>query len=857
MSGYSSVPGFRTHMAGHYGPASSQRSDLKRKYSPQHKQDRNAQKWVDEPHIPNVDSSRGRRRSGFDHHGSQACNYVRSRHLGDVSTYLRESRPSNQFPQQPCDNYTSHHSPRDSELAATQLCRSRSSLVGLNSRSQVSTYQQFLRDDTEAAVCAQRGETSLRNQSGRNHPAANDHVTLWLKQGGSTVGSCATDLCPSRGSPPLYWRQVRDKRPGSRDNEQQQQQTRCESEAQYAREDGRHSSDGMVILASSESVSTGSTTGPPHGAGLSPPGLIVEEAESTHSLTDHKLSQYAPTTKLVAFKMEATCNNAAYTTHADLHSPMEPQQSSVEQVLLSPDPTSIRENGQPENSFDIGSKAQSLLGWGQGLATQSGLALGKPRLGWGQGLGGRNNSFCPDGQARCMQSTGIPGSLGNDTPPEPRRALKRTGPIVVAAAAFRAACDASKLACVAYLVASSAADRAAAESAADCAVVAQSVGLATRNELKRVIRRSLSNLVSDLRQLDTCIEERITKRPKDRDFQTLNADVRRSQDESTVRLSPLLWHFISQENHLRAAQASRQLPSLHQQDTPSISPSTSTVCSLGFPVLARHDVRLQTYLQSALARRIQLFRRARTAASVDVPLSPRSQTGHVLGQSVATQLRDNSISDLRLACHPSSPRSSLTVLSPVSHRPLRQSGIRALGMHHIESDERVISEIIAASAREAEIERAAMQELPPCCPPEFCRLEDPRLFAPKDAPGFISIDPARVIDPMKADQDDVLVHNWTDMEKMIYLDKFIQYPKNFGRIASFLSRKRAQDCVRLYYDSKHTIDYKAILREHQQRRRGKAGYWEATQQAIRAFGGDLEHDLQRNIVWFRMPLRGI
>lgn len=54
---------------------------------------------------------------------------------------------------------------------------------------------------------------------------------------------------------------------------------------------------------------------------------------------------------------------------------------------------------------------------------------------------------------------------------------------------------------------------------------------------------------------------------------------------------------------------------------------------------------------------------------------------------------------------------------------------------------------------------------------------------------------------------------WTDVEKCIFLDKFLQHPKNFMRISSFLPRKSPEDAVQFYYDSKTSIDYKALLKE--------------------------------------------
>lgn len=67
---------------------------------------------------------------------------------------------------------------------------------------------------------------------------------------------------------------------------------------------------------------------------------------------------------------------------------------------------------------------------------------------------------------------------------------------------------------------------------------------------------------------------------------------------------------------------------------------------------------------------------------------------------------------------------------------------------------------------------------------------------------------------------EMLVNPWNDLEKCIYIDKFLQYPKNFARIASFLSNKNTGDVIAFYYRTKKVVDYKACLREQQLRRRG-------------------------------------
>lgn len=37
---------------------------------------------------------------------------------------------------------------------------------------------------------------------------------------------------------------------------------------------------------------------------------------------------------------------------------------------------------------------------------------------------------------------------------------------------------------------------------------------------------------------------------------------------------------------------------------------------------------------------------------------------------------------------------------------------------------------------------------------------------------------------------------WTSPEVDVFREKYMQHPKNFGLIASFLPRKSVQDCVR-------------------------------------------------------------
>ena len=71
------------------------------------------------------------------------------------------------------------------------------------------------------------------------------------------------------------------------------------------------------------------------------------------------------------------------------------------------------------------------------------------------------------------------------------------------------------------------------------------------------------------------------------------------------------------------------------------------------------------------------------------------------------------------------------------------------------------------------------------------------------------------------------------------MDKFIQYPKNFSKIASFLKNRTVQDCVRFYYDSKAVIPYKALLREADNRKKHIRLSWVHSINAAKSVGARL------------------
>uniref|UniRef100_A0A8C9TBI6 Nuclear receptor corepressor 2 n=1 Tax=Scleropages formosus TaxID=113540 RepID=A0A8C9TBI6_SCLFO len=84
-------------------------------------------------------------------------------------------------------------------------------------------------------------------------------------------------------------------------------------------------------------------------------------------------------------------------------------------------------------------------------------------------------------------------------------------------------------------------------------------------------------------------------------------------------------------------------------------------------------------------------------------------------------------------------------------------------------------------------------------------------------------------DPMKVYKDRQVMNMWSEQEKDTFREKFIQHPKNFGLIASFLERKTVADCVLFYYLTKKNENYKNIVRRNY-RRRGRSQQQQQQQQ---------------------------
>lgn len=142
--------------------------------------------------------------------------------------------------------------------------------------------------------------------------------------------------------------------------------------------------------------------------------------------------------------------------------------------------------------------------------------------------------------------------------------------------------------------------------------------------------------------------------------------------------------------------------------------------------------------------------------------------------------------------------------------------------------EQIIAELTAKEAMEKRIKHGGSK-----LPRQICQLEK------KLSANYIRTFSSHYVeDPLAEAEKHRITSVWTDMEKCIFLDRFLQHPKDFRKIASFLRNKTTRQCVQFYYDSKQSVPYKAALKEHLMRRKRKGDYatWDASIQAALSVG---------------------
>lgn len=182
--------------------------------------------------------------------------------------------------------------------------------------------------------------------------------------------------------------------------------------------------------------------------------------------------------------------------------------------------------------------------------------------------------------------------------------------------------------------------------------------------------------------------------------------------------------------------------------------------------------------------------------------------------------------------------------------------------------EQIIAELAAKEAMEKRITHGGcavtrqVSSLERVSPAKIGRHALPKyhsqsIFSQGITASFIHTFNSHRIDDMKKEAEESRMDNiWTDMEKCIFLDRFLQFPKDFRRIASFLRNKTTKDCIAFYYDSKQTVPYKSALKEHvmRRKRKGSSLTWDASVQAAISVGATVSAgDSEDNPVVFALP----
>ncbi|KAL7431088.1 hypothetical protein ACHAXM_002519 [Skeletonema potamos] len=146
--------------------------------------------------------------------------------------------------------------------------------------------------------------------------------------------------------------------------------------------------------------------------------------------------------------------------------------------------------------------------------------------------------------------------------------------------------------------------------------------------------------------------------------------------------------------------------------------------------------------------------------------------------------------------------------------------------------EQIIAELAAKEAMEKRIKEGG------CALPRQQGLLERQLFASYSNSFFGQ----RVDDMLANEEERRHVNIWTDMEKCIFLDRFLHHPKDFRKIATFLRNKSTKDCIEFYYDSKKTVPYKQALKEFllRKKRRGDVVPWDATIQSALSVGATVK-----------------
>jgi hypothetical protein len=103
---------------------------------------------------------------------------------------------------------------------------------------------------------------------------------------------------------------------------------------------------------------------------------------------------------------------------------------------------------------------------------------------------------------------------------------------------------------------------------------------------------------------------------------------------------------------------------------------------------------------------------------------------------------------------------------------------------------------------------------------------------------------------------DTGIDDWTDDEKRIFIDRFAQFPKQFGIIAESLPHKTASQCVDYYYlHKKRQIDFRKVVAQLGPKKRKRRGGGKKKGNALLTDIAQHDAEVGKNLSSFVVPSR--
>lgn len=64
-----------------------------------------------------------------------------------------------------------------------------------------------------------------------------------------------------------------------------------------------------------------------------------------------------------------------------------------------------------------------------------------------------------------------------------------------------------------------------------------------------------------------------------------------------------------------------------------------------------------------------------------------------------------------------------------------------------------------------------------------------------------------------------MIKSWADDERTLFMDKFLQHPKDFRKISTYLQGRSPGDCVAFFYKNQKLDDFSTVRRKQQLKKR--------------------------------------